>query len=93
MMRALAALFIATIGLIVLVAIARAAEQPDTAREFTCLSWWTLPDGEEICVEQPWQRTARSRPPSIIAPEPDLCIFASDVRNGLYRWRACEAVK
>lgn len=25
------------------------------------------------------------------ATQPELCIFASDVQAGLYRWRACEA--
>lgn len=33
-----------------------------------------------------------SNPPVRATPtQPELCIFASDVQAGLYRWRACEA--
>jgi hypothetical protein len=42
---------------------------------------WGCPD-EEIMIRTP-------SVPSIMVPEADMCIFASDVRNGVYRWRRC----
>lgn len=37
---------------------------------------------EEIMIRTP-------SAPSIMAPEQDRCIFASDVQRGIHRWRPC----